>query len=441
VDVVTGLDAHSSPEAESRPNTPVRSTCDDSRVTDRTSLPSEQQREGQPSAVGFEMYPTTERLERAGDLLAEIAAAVTMVGCPNARPLRICFALTKLPLGLPHALYGFHLVDAEPRARSSGLPGEDREIVYALVVNQPLNLVREVAIRFLFDLIGRAGPMQEIASDHRPIDELPGLVAASDSAASSVAWETLSFSWRHALEIVQEQAAAAGYCLEVRHQLDPLPKHGDVSQRMPAHRELYRAEPRVRKFVDGIGARVGGKGPHLRGGSERVRGWLQQHTTVLGLRQYIAQSTRDGEVFGNGYLEMGMEALDAHLRCIRPESVELTADGRRWEQRNDDRAELGKRVAHVRGVEQIDSPYGISSLEPLLFALDQRRIATATQQMVTQMPSGLSEEDVEKVAASARMAEHMHAEIDARLDRLLALTDLLPVEIPNDLYLPGCEVL
>ena len=79
----------------------------------------------------------------------------------------------------------------------------------------------------------------------------------------------------------------------------------------------------------------------------------------------MTQTLRDAEVLGNGYLVLPTSPDEGPYN-LRPEHVEILL-GERFTVLREGRAEpVEAPVMHHRGVEQFDSPYGYSVLEPVL---------------------------------------------------------------------------
>jgi hypothetical protein len=315
----------------------------------------------------------------------------------------------------------------------------DAEICYAVVANHSQDLIRESAVSFLLDLIGRVAPIRDVMAERLRIDELPGRIADADAASGLVAWETLSYDWTRAAEVIRERAASAGYRIEARFDTDPFPTGADVGRRIPALRRLYRDEPRVRWWVDHAVASVTSDEWELRGGSEVARRFAQQQTTTVGVQQYVAQALRDAFVCGNGYLQPGMSGLDMAMRCLRPERVSL-ADGAVTEHRDDGDRVAGPETLHLRGVEQIHCPYGFATIEPLLYVAEHRRVALAAKEFA----SSVSDEDrarhKDRLDRSIASSDAMLETLEARVTEITGSIEASPRAIPDDLYLPGREL-
>ena len=403
-------------------------------------LPSEQGRPGDPRAVGFQDEPSQAHVESSATAIRAIATAITRPSRREATPLRVCFCHVRLAPRLPFNLFGFNIVavDDEGGVRDALAPGE--EVRYALVVNQPVAIQSEAALRFLFDLVERQGPLADVAAHRADFGDLPGLVASADMAAAETAWDALRLSSARAAEALTARAAAAGYALEVRYEVDPLPSRESVLQRIPALRKLYNNQEEVRDAVDRTVTMVQGRGGEIRGGTEQMRGLLQQHTTLLGVRQFFNQAIRDADVCGNGYVEFDFVGLDPLLRCLRPENVKvlgkeqfaLTEGGRR--------RVLEQHVVHMQGLEQLESPYGISPWEPLLHLVQRDAILSNVRAFAQEAQRGrLSDNQQEQLSSLLRVVERAADDMKRTLETFLWFPRRgLPAPLA-DLYFNGQE--
>jgi hypothetical protein len=418
-------------EKQTTPETPAAPASE-------TRLPSDNTRPGDPRQVGFQVDPSEAHVERAALAAREVAELVSMSVPASARPLRVCFCLVLLPPRLPFNLFGFNVVGVEEDGSFRDEREDGGEIVYAAIVNQPVDLQRETMIAFLNDLVGRQEPLADIFAERRSIAELPEMTAAADAASAQASSDALRFSLAHAADALKSRASGLGYRLEVRFRMDPLPERGDVIRRMPLLRELYDRQEDVHAAVDSTIAMLGGQPLALRGGPEAIRQWTQGHAALLGTRQFMNQTLRDADVTGNGYLQSSFSGLDPTMRCLRPEDVEVIGEE---EFRIDGEGLISGSVLHLRGLEQFTSPYGISPWEPLLYVLQRRRIADgAGEQMRAILAAPDASERVrERAQQSLRALAAIEADTEERLEKLLWYPRRSLGSIREDLYFSGQE--
>ena len=407
----------------------------------RVRLPAIQTREGAATVSGYEPAPSTRHLEEISAMLGDVAERVAMPDVHETRRTNVRLTMTVLPVGMPMQLFYFSLTPVDDDGEVT-LPLPDEEIAAVFIANQPLPVVREVALRFLLDLVARSVPVDDVVDGRRKLDELPDLIAESEAETGLIAWETLSYDWTRATDVIRERAAARGMTLGVQHTPDVLATREELARRLRPLRRLYREEERVRHWVDHAVAGVAGGQLTLRGGGERARLFVQQQTMTAGLPQLLAQALRDGYVCGNGYLRPEMTGLDMGARCLRPEAVAIRRDGTLVEHRTDGPSRvLGPETMHFRGVEQLRAPYGASALEPLLFVLQHRAVIANSRAIHDNTPAHLRGMLDERFGDALKTADAMEDDLDKRLQELTGVVELLPREIPDDLYLPGQESL
>ncbi len=401
-------------------------------------LPSERRHPGDTRQVEFSADPDRHRIDGAAGMLTNLARDADEIGAADGECLRVCFTLVRLPIGLPFELFGFNLASIGSDGTIVDEVSPEHEILYALVVNQPVGLMREIAVRFLLNLVSRQAPIQQVMQDQRPVDELPRLVAASDASNAELSWDQPPEA-AQTLRVVGERAADVKLRLRVRFQIDPFPEQKTLASRVPSLRALYNSESRARDAIDRTVSAMGARHASLRGGREDVRGFLRTQTTLQGWRQYMNQTVRDAQVCGNGYLHTQIAGLDPRLRCLRPEHVRIESDGTFKYATGGGDELLDAAVLHLPGLEQIDSPYGISVLEPLLYVLARRKIVGAVRAMSDQMPAGASEKVRAQTKQLLSVVGQVDRETDERIARLLAFFPRGLAEASEDLYFPGQE--
>ncbi|HEY2768798.1 MAG TPA: hypothetical protein VGI76_11105 [Solirubrobacteraceae bacterium] len=149
---------------------------------------------------------------------------------------------------------------------------------------------------------------------------------------------------------------------------------------------------------------------------------------------------RDADVCGNGYVDFGFLGLDPTLRCLKPEDVEILP-GERYRLLSEQASRPLDRVMHHCGLEQFDSPYGISPWEVLLYVNQRQSILDGIGKLArTTLTRGpLPVEQQQRLEDVIRVAEAIERDTRDRLDRLLWFprTRLRPVR--GDLYFAGHE--
>jgi len=404
-------------------------------------LPAEARYPGDPTQIGFAWVPDDRRLESASRVLENLAKSADGLGAKNGKVLRVTLTLVRLAPGLPVNLFGFHLANVGDDGTVTLEVDDQSDVLYAFVANQPVAVIRETAARALLNLVSRQGAVQQVMEDKQSIDALPASVAASDAGNADLAWDTPPET-STTLSVLAERAIEQDLRLQVAFRVDPFPDASSLNRRLSALRHLYNTEDRVRDAVDRTVSTMGARSPSLRGGREDMRLLLRRQGTLQGMRQFTNQTVRDALVCGNGYLQLGVRGLDHWMRCLRPEMARVDTDGHVEEMTREETVKFDKnQVVHLRGVEQVTSPYGISILEPLLDIPTRRKIAAETLALQDAIPHGATQETRMRAEALAQVAKQMETEIEARLEQLLAFFPTALDAASGDLYFPGQEKL
>jgi hypothetical protein len=401
--------------------------------------PSARFEPGNPRPIGFQDSASANHIDHASEALKDVADEVTL-SASDGKELAVCLCSVRFAPGSPFVLFGFHIMDIDEKGKFVDPTQEGHEIRFALVVNQPAEVQVESALAFLFQLVERQIAVQQaIARDE--ISEIDRLTQSADQAADREFADVIRFGWREAASTVGRKARDAGYVLRVRYQRDPLTSREELAQRMPALRSVYNEIDSARRAIDNTVSMIGGSHPHVRFGNapSRARDLAQSNLATLAMRQFQNQVTRDAEVCGNGYM-LFTEGADLSPRCLRPESVEIEARDRFYEIHENSRKPLDG-VLHMRGLDQIDSPYGISVLESVLFALEQVRTFNQAKEFAEKILSSdeAKAEHRDWAEKNIALADRTLDAIEARLSQLLGFTrDHLPAAKP-DLYFRGQE--
>ncbi len=402
-------------------------------------LPAEARYPGDPAQIGFAWVPDDRRIESASRALENLAETADGLGAKGGKLLSVTLTLVRLAPGLPVNLFGFHLANVKDDGTVALEVDEQQDVLYAFVANQPVAVISETAARALLNLVSRQGAVRQVMEDKQALDELPASVAASDAGNADLAWDTPPEA-STTLAVLAERAVEQDLKLQVAFRADPFPDASSLNRRLSALRHLYNTEDRVRDAVDRTVSTMGSRSPSLRGGREDMRLLLRRQGTLQGLRQFTNQTVRDALVCGNGYLQLGVRGLDHWMRCLRSEMARVETDGHIVEITREKTVTFDKdEVVHLRGVEQVTSPYGISILEPLLDIPTRRKIAAETLALQDAIPLGATEATRMRAEALAQVAKQMEKEIEARLEQLLAFFPAALDVASGDLYFTGQE--
>jgi len=402
-------------------------------------LPSEQYLPGSPKPLGFIDDPSDSDIQRSSSFIRDLVTFGRTLSQPTGSELRIRFCHIRYTPGLPFNLFGFHVWSVDD---SGGLldPFEGKDLQYALVINQPAELQAEIALAFLMQLgyrqrfLNRGVNLQETdftqATEHLDHEALVDLT------------EKLRRGRREALRAAIGVLNEAGLRVSLEYQPDVHPKKVDLDRRLFWLRRVYNEIEAVRGAIDRTVSLLGGREGVMRasGGIESVREFLQQRFALLDLRHYMNHAMRDGEVCGNGYLFMPDTEPFAPY-CVPPESVEIDSSGT-FQIETDDRVICTRQVTHIKGIEQIDSAYGISILEPFVFAVNQADVlgSVRSESLKWLSTPGLPLEARQHLEANLETVDDILRGAASRIDEMLWFfqSDRVPAPLEG-LYLPGYE--
>jgi hypothetical protein len=401
-------------------------------------LPSARFEQGDPRPIGFQVDLQADHIDRAGEALDVLARRIN-ASSTGTLELRVCLCHVRYMPGLPFELFGFHVPAIEESGRFVDPWDPDAELRYALVVNHPADIQVETSLALLFQVLERHRVV-EAARRRGDVTSIDKQAAEADDRADKEFLDCMRFGWQKAAEAVALKAKDAAVQLTVRYQRDPFNGREELTRRIPTLRTAYNDLATVRRAIDNTVSMIGGSHPQIRWASapSRLREHLQTDLAALGIRQFMNQTTRDGEVCGNGYL-VSSHGADLSPYCLRPEDVKIEASDRFLLVKNGEWREI-QNVVHIRGIDQIDSLYGISVLEPVIYAVDQTRLFQSTKQLAEQ---ALTDAQLESrwtwAQGSLAFADRGMDQLDQILSRLLGFTrDRLPAA-REDLYFPGQE--
>jgi hypothetical protein len=379
-----------------------------------------------------------------GEALEALAALVNDAarGGKGHQRLAVCLSSVNYAVGTPFQLFAFHVNDVDEQGVFIDPRSPGSEVRLALIVNHPVEVQVESALGFLFELIER-GKAVTAAQQSDDLSEIDRQTAAGDKRAAAEFLDRMRFGWQEAARRVAQYAGEEGLRLEVRYQRDVFTERDQLVRRMPALRRAYNQLDSVRRAVDNMVSMVGGGHPQVRfpGAPTELRELLQSNFALSGLRHFQNQAMRDAEVYGNGYLVMG-ENSELAIRCLRPEDVEIGTGGDFFELHGGGRRLLSN-VLHLRGLDQFDSPYGMSTLEPFLFAADQVRVFEESRELYKRAlgDPGAPSQTRAQAPAMIELSERSIEGIETRLSQLLSYSrDRLPAA-RKDIYFPGQEEL
>jgi hypothetical protein len=306
-----------------------------------------------------------------------------------------------------------------------------------VTVNHPVRVQVEHVLATLAMLAAR----QELTSAGAlHVAEIDVQAAEVDTRATTAVRDTLrSQGWRAAAQAISARAAAAGLPLAVTY-APTLMEPGDLALRAPILRRVYNEMPEVRLAVDRAATLLSQGLTTVGGGSEQVASFARDLLDVGSTRTYLAHLARDAFVCGNGYLSFGTVA-DEDIRLLRPEQVTILGPSTVQVADGSTRA-VHRHVMHMTGGEQLDSPYGLSILEPFVSLQLDREIHQLALDIAEAWAHGAVPEEartraLQNVPLARRRLEHVAKQITETLGG----TAHLRAEPPADLYFPGHELM
>jgi hypothetical protein len=402
-------------------------------------LPSVRFENDDPRPVGFVDAVDEAHLAAIDAALCDVADAVNEVTEGHEPKLRVRFSSVRYMPGLPFVLYGFHV----PRIGDDGeFVDEVRasdEITYALVANHAIEVQRETAVLFLYDLLFRQEALAPIMKPSAAPVAIDQVVAGAESQSHLEFADRIRSGWRNAALAVAKRALASGLPLSARY---VLPNRADVVRRMHVWRQVYNNVGLAREFIDKSVSMIGGRDPRISapGLTFEQEDKLQRHLASLGVRQRISQTQRDAEVCGNGYLVMASGPQPA-MYNLRPEEVEIIGPDDFRIVRDGHTSRPEGHVLHLSGIEQFRSAYGISSLEPLMGSYRGQKTLSEAKAFAERMLAERPEDSPEAKWARSTLdlADRTIASTEEHIGTLLAYPRDWLDAAREGLYFPGQE--
>jgi hypothetical protein len=129
-------------------------------------------------------------------------------------------------------------------------------------------------------------------------------------------------------------------------------------------RRIYNTFETVRLAVDRTVFMVGGREPQVvsKGATEETRAFIQRFASVSSMTKFLNHAMRDALVCGNGYF-VARRSDPSSLYNLKPEEAVILGPQRYGRARDGRVEELTDNVMHLRGLEQVECLYGVSTLE------------------------------------------------------------------------------
>ncbi|HEX5117139.1 MAG TPA: hypothetical protein VFW65_18275 [Pseudonocardiaceae bacterium] len=304
---------------------------------------------------------------------------------------------------------------------------EEQPFIEAIVINQPIEIQIESALKTLATLVARQDLIQ---SKHLQLSNVDQITRETDASSySDVADSMRKHGWRQAARDVSMAAVRAKLPLKVSYQA-PLLTADEVAERCPILRSVYNSSGKVRAAVDKTVA-LTTQGMIIRGDSStEVMRYFVDLIDLASQRTYFAHLLRDASVCGNGYLQFG-KVPDCEVVLLRPDDTAALSRG------------LGPRTVHLNGMQQIDSDIGISEIEPLVLNTIQRDVFQDTLQRMGPFASDKTIPAEHKAQAEALIAQATRAidSIEKTFDEILGPVTTNLLSPPSGLYFPDFEMM
>jgi hypothetical protein len=406
-------------------------------------LPSVRFQPDDPRPVGFVDEVEESHLNAVGNALREVASLVAEVTGDIQPALSVRLASVRYMPTLPFVLYSFHILSIGADGEFEDEIDAGKDITYALVANHAVEVQREAAILFLYDLVIRQDALRKFREDDTAdIGQIDEVAATADRRSKQEFRDAIRGGWASATRVIAHQAVAAGLALRVQYDVDVLPTREDLARRIPHLRDAYNKIDIAREAVDKTVSLIGGRDPRISvlGLTQADQDKMQRQLSAMNLRLWISQTTRDAQVCGNGYAVIP-DSPDSGVYNLRPEDVEIVGPDTFVLIRDGKREPIEGNVLHIAGIEQFRSPYGISILEPVLSELRTRRIFEDATRFAEGVIAeyGTDSEHGLRVRHTMPLSERALAASNERLGQLLRYPrDWVPAA-RDGLYFPGQE--
>ena len=370
------------------------------------------------SPTSYLQQLTTEHIEASTSVLTSIAERASS-NPPSSDPSPIRVRVGHIDHGafLSLSLNLFALYNVED-GRLVDVRQERGEVIVAVVVNQPIELQIRSFLRFLSDLTARQTVVRSRVLEGK-IGSIDAEVQAADAGADRIIDDRLrgGGDWRSAAAEIAQRAQNAGFGLKITFSA-PLLEVDELYPRLPLLRTIYNTEPTVRLAVDKAVAQLAL--PFRLEGSDLPDTVMNQARNAMEfgqIKRFVAHLARDAFVCGNGYLTFGSERMPQptllqpdRVRMVRSEEYEALDNAGGWRL-------IEGHVLHFRGAHQVNSPYGISVLEPFISIVGQRDVMLAVKQ------------DIEAFEREAALGQG--PAIRAWADEVSPLADRTIAEVPG----------
>lgn len=405
------------------------------------ALPSLRTEPGSLTPIGFVDEPDARHTTASSEAIEEVVQASEANRSREGRPLRVDFCHHRHNHLLSPQLFGFVVHYFDSNGERVDALENDLPIRYSLNLNLPVELQQETALVLIAELIHRQKSVRPDAEGF-DVSTLDQVVQAENDRAFEAVNDALRFGWKNTVDALKSMAHSEGWDLIVRYQGDPLPTRTDVINRHRVLKDAYNSIDEVRLFVDRFVSLFGGQGRfRISGGSDEARASSQGWTGVMHISEYLSHLTRDAQVLGNGYATF--HATPSPAMSLKDSStVEVAGENEFYVvQSSSDRRLIREHTLHVRGIDQMDSPYGMSLMEPLVGSYETLKTVIEAREASLQFASGPN--PTQEMIDWAQQCEMLYQRTSADFSSTLQSMYFLPLQHwdfePGPLYFNGYE--
>ncbi len=265
-----------------------------------------------------------------------------------------------------------------------------------------------------------------------------------DRKAKSVTDKILFQAFRErSVRPVIQQFQENGYNVDIAMKYDVRATRESWLGAMRHFSMVYNTIPAVRDVVDRIVYTTFGRGSKISAPNEYVRRFTEQRHTGMDLQHIATQLMRDAMLFGTSCMVIAADT-DVDVRLIRPDHLRLARvhgtpcvtdeiSNQTWSLESDS-------VHVMRGVEQHDSLYGISILEPIVPVLCRLLVLKKAISALADPPTSLPWEEIANTGDLLLIIDSLKADTEKTLEKMFQFSISQFSLDRGDLYFPGWDL-
>lgn len=371
----------------------------------------------------------------------------------QSKDMHFAVARTSVDALLPQDLFAYAVYHFDEAGQAVPPDGsEQRPILFAINGDQPGGVQVNAFLSSVLSTLHRQSVLESVRTDRTEL--APGFstrVGELDESARAESERLIRASHvaGHVGPIV-ERLTNFGWNLKFKFRVTLREGLDDVRAAMRFFGAAYNEFEAVRDVIDKFAYTVAGAGWHVVGGvSEEVRTFLESRLRSMNMAQMLAQLTRDAQLLGTGCMVFTTSS-DVAARLIKPTRMKVegwspsSSDGRVIDEATGRSWELSEALLD-RGVNQENSPYGLSILEPAMPSIyaiqSMERVVAQLQEMKRKVEkSNVRKPSAKDIQARIEVAEEGRVAAERSLKRLFWFRNA-PLRLDrSELYLPGQEL-